>query len=143
MNEPIDNFRGPHGFLSNFWPCSVVLEEVIYDTVENAYVAAKTLDLPLRYKIAEMRPGPAKRFGRTLTLRSDWEEVKLPLMHGLLQQKFNSENLRHLLLSTGDRELIEGNNWGDTFWGVYGGKGHNHLGKLLMRVRSELRGEEL
>ena len=42
-------------------------------------------------------------------------------------------------MATRDRVLIEGNDWGDTFWGMTDGEGENHLGKILMRVRAELR----
>ena len=57
----------------------------------------------------------------------------------LLRQKFGDAWLRAKLLATGDAELIEGNYWHDTFWGMCNGKGENHLGRLLMEVRSELR----
>jgi len=61
-------------------------------------------------------------------------------MHGLLQQKFkHGSPLADLLLKTGTQDLVEGNTWGDTFWGVCRGKGKNHLGRLLMLVRQELR----
>ena len=58
-------------------------------------------------------------------------------MENLLWQKFENPVLRKMLDATKPRELIEGNVWKDSFWGVYNGKGENHLGKLLMLIRSE------
>ncbi len=133
---PITSFRDEHRFLSNFWPAPVLYEGILFPTVEHAYVAAKTLDLDQRRAIAEKaQPGAAKRAGRKLVLRPDWDEVRLPTMRALLEQKFQIVELRRLLQATEGRELIEGNAWGDTFWGVCGGVGENHLGKILMQIR--------
>ena len=63
-------------------------------------------------------------------------------MAALIAQKFDKGELALALKYTGDAELIEGNNWGDTFWGVCNGVGENHLGKLLMARRAQLRGNE-
>ena len=82
-----------------------------------------------------------KRRGRAVSLRPDWEQVKLGLMEEIVYAKFSqNEELRRLLLSTGDRVLIEGNTWNDTFWGVSlkSGNGQNHLGKILMKVRKRM-----
>ena len=83
-------------------------------------------------------PGLAKKLGRKATIRPDWEKIKLPIMEYLLRQKFGDKTLKALLIGTGDAELVEGNMWGDTYWGVCKGKGENHLGKLLMKIREEL-----
>lgn len=134
----IDSFTGPYRWLSNFWIVPVMFEGVQYRSVEHAYVAAKTLDLDKREEIRAVEtPGQVKRLGRKLTLRPDWDAVKLGVMEILLRSKFRQEHLRKLLLSTGSVELIEGNTWGDTYWGVCDGVGENHLGKLLMKLRSE------
>lgn len=69
--------------------------------------------------------------------------MKLRVMELLLRQKFQIPELGAKLLSTGSAELVEGNHWGDTFWGVYNKVGHNHLGKLLMKIRSELQNAPL
>lgn len=134
----IDSFQGDYRWLSNFEPVDVVFEGELYPSVEHAYVAAKTLDRELRKTIALMAtPGAAKRAGRAIKLRPDWEMVKLDVMEKLVRQKFMHVRLRRLLLSTGDMEIIEGNTWGDTFWGVCNGVGENHLGKIIMAVRAE------
>lgn len=135
----IDDFSGKHRFLSNFYPCQVVLDDELYSSVEHAYVAAKTIDLAVRELVrACPTPGQVKRLGRKLALRPDWETVKLGVMEELVRQKFTDPTLKALLLATGDAELVEGNHWGDTFWGVCNGHGTNHLGRILMRVRAEL-----
>lgn len=136
----ITSFHGEHRFLSNFWPAGVVLDGELYPSVEHAYVAAKTLDTAERAKVrAVEKPGDVKRLGRKLQLRPDWDAVKLGVMADLVAQKFQHPELREKLLATGDTTLVEGNTWGDTFWGVCRGKGANHLGKILMATREQLR----
>ena len=138
--QPIDKFRGDHGFLSNFHPAKVWLGGIAYPTVEHAYQAAKTVDRRQRRRIRRAdTPAHAKKLGRQVTLRSDWDdETKIGIMGFLLRQKFAHAHLRRRLLDTDDRELIEGNDWGDRFWGVSKGKGRNELGKLLMVIREEI-----
>jgi ribA/ribD-fused uncharacterized protein len=137
--KAIDSFSGPYRFLSNFYPSPVKLGGVVYSTIEHAFQAAKTLDNTARLAIRDAAtPGIAKRMGRTVALRLDWEKIKVEVMEGLVRQKFRRNPFRRWLLNTGEAELIEGNHWGDRFWGVCLGTGRNELGKVLMRVRSEL-----
>lgn len=130
-------FTGKYRFLSNFWPIKIQFEGVEFPSVEHAYVAAKTLDIEERKRIASVgKPGDAKRYGRKLKLRQDWGSVRIEVMERLIEQKFADPELKEWLLATGEQQLIEGNTWGDHFWGVCGGVGENHLGKILMRVRA-------
>jgi ribA/ribD-fused uncharacterized protein len=132
----ISEFQGDCRWLSNFYPAKVTLDGVVYPTVEHAYQAAKTHNWIERKSILLAdTPGKAKRLGGRATLREDWHEVKLSVMKGLVQQKFTDPTLRRLLLATGDEELVEGNRWNDTFWGVCNGTGLNHLGRIIMQVR--------
>ena len=132
----IDSFSGEFRFLSNFYPALVYYNAVMYPTVEHAYQAAKYLDAERRMFVrAAETPREAKRRGRLFAIRNDWEAVKVNVMHGLLLRKFAIEPLRSSLLQTGSAELVEGNTWGDQFWGVCNGRGSNQLGKLLMAVR--------
>lgn len=136
----IDSFTGEYFFLSNFYTVKIKVGVIVYPSVEHAYQASKTLSRAARMKVREApTAGEAKRLGRELVLRRNWEQIKLGMMKGLLEIKFNSVELKAKLLATGDRELIEGNTWGDRYWGVCGGKGENHLGKLLMEVRASYR----
>jgi N-glycosidase YbiA len=142
----ISNFHGENFFLSNFFPAPVSYEGEIYPTVEHAFQAAKTLDREQRKSIQDAEtPAKAKQMGKTVTLRPDWEQEKLAIMLELLRQKFSQPELRQKLLATDDAELIEGNTWGDRFWGcvLVEGQwvGQNHLGKLLMQVRAETEDE--
>ena len=111
--------------------------------MEGAFQAAKSWEV--RHRLACSKadtPVIAKRLGRKVALRPDWEEKKLAIMKELLEQKFRYFELRHQLLSTGDAELGGGNQQGDGFWGQVKGEGENHLGRLLMEVREEIRAEE-
>lgn len=132
----INSFSGKYCFLSSFYPTQIKYGG-IYPTAEHAFQAAKTLSMNERFKIAQLAtPGQAKRAGRKVTLRADWEDIKLQVMEEILLVKFFNRELAEKLISTGGQMLVEGNNWGDTFWGVCDGKGQNHLGKLLMGVRA-------
>lgn len=132
----IDSFSGSYRFLSNFYPCPIVYENDLYPSLEHAFQAAKTTDSKEREWVRSARqPGEAKRRGRKVTKRSEWDDIRVNVMRELLLQKFNNPELRQRLLNTGEAQLIEGNNWGDVFWGVCRGRGENWLGKLLMEVR--------
>lgn len=141
-NTPITSFKGRYYFLSNFYPVEVAYEGIYYHSAEHAYQAAKTLDKDLRRKIAKLiSAGHAKKQGRQLPLRADWEQVKLDVMWDVLWAKFGQHKyLKDYLLLTGSAKLVEGNTWGDTYWGVCNGVGENHLGRLLMELRAELGG---
>lgn len=148
MDEPITDFRGEHDFLSNFYPSPVEMDGAEYSTVEHAFQAAKTHDFARRQAIGEAEtPAKAKRMGRRLKRREDWFDVSLDIMEALVRQKFTRyPELGQKLLNTGTVRLIEGNNWGDKFYGcVWDSQkgdwvGENHLGRILMKVRDELRG---
>lgn len=137
----INSFSGYNRFLSNFYEVDVFFDGDLYPSVEHAYQAAKTDDLEYRQLIKKaLTPAKAKSIGRVVPLRDNWEFSKLDIMKDLLQQKFSQEPFKTKLLATGDKQLIEGNYWGDIFWGQdLQGKGLNHLGKLLMEVRDEIK----
>lgn len=139
----INAFDGEYRFLSNFLTAYVEYDHNTYKSVEHAYQAAKTLDYDYRAKIHyALTAAEAKKLGRRTPLREDWEEIKVDVMKQLLVEKFQFPVLRKKLLETGDQELVEGNWWGDTFWGVCNGIGQNMLGKLLMEVREEIRNDD-
>lgn len=135
----IDDFRGKYFFLSNFYSCMVEYEGKRYQSAEAAFQAAKTLDEHERSLFTELSPSQAKQRGRRIPLRDDWEDIKVQVMRDVCFAKFSqNESLKQRLLDTGDAMLEEGNNWGDTFWGIVAGYGENQLGKVLMGVRSAL-----
>ncbi len=133
----ISSFRDEYFFLSNFYPVEIKLDGIVYPNAESAFQAQKTLNVEERRKFSMLKnPVQAKRLGRKVKLRDDWEEVKLDIMTEVVSQKFlQHPHLIEMLLQTGDEELVEGNKWGDRFWGVCKGKGENHLGKILMKIR--------
>jgi ribA/ribD-fused uncharacterized protein len=134
-------FRGERAFLSNFHPAPVTLDGEMYPTVEHAFVASRTTDPALRERIRQApTPADAKRIGREVGLRRT--ATDLDTMRDLINQKFTSDpDLRRQLLATGDEDLIEHNTWGDRYWGMVGGTGENHLGRILMETRARLKQE--
>lgn len=135
----ISQFTGTYSWLSNFWPAEVKIGADVYPTVEHAYQASKTTEPHAREMIRLCGPaGVAKRLGRALVLRPGWAEMKLGVMEELLRQKFEHPHLRKKLIATYPMMLEEGNRWNDKFWGVHRGKGKNHLGRLIMQIRSEI-----
>src|ERR1035437_8040051 len=141
----ITDFHGEFNFLSNFYPSNIETHGGrIYPTLEHAFAASKTLNEDERAAINSANsPGLAKRLGRKVTLRPDWNDIRIQVMRELLAIKFSSYPLSVKLLATGDRELIEGNVWQDFFWGCVKDKngkwiGENNLGKLLMELRAKL-----
>jgi len=147
----INSFTGRWRFLSNFYPVTIEHQGIKYPSVEHYYVALKIKNdqqidgryityIDCREMIAKMTDAAkVKQFGKILKIRKDWDDVKLDVMLWGIREKFKNEDLRQLLMETGEEELVEGNWWGDKFWGVSNGEGENHLGKILMRVREELR----
>jgi len=136
----ISSFTGRYYFLSNFYPCSISYEGIVYPSTEHAFVAAKSTDIIDREYIATITTaGKAKQYGRRLTLRGGWNDIRVSVMRDIVRIKFSSDDyLCNALLDTGSEELIEGNYWGDTFWGQSPvGFGQNNLGKILMEIRSE------
>jgi len=140
----IKKFRDEYRFLSNFVPVKVQFEGEEYNSVEHAYVAAKTLSPVWRNEIKAIpTAGAVKKFGKFLDLRPDWSLVRLKIMEDLVRQKFAHKEYGELLFATGEVPIIEGNNWHDNFWGSCvcdncGDKGKNNLGKILMKIRKEL-----
>ena len=138
----INKFKEEYFFLSNFFMHPVGNSEgEIYPSVEHAYQAAKTIDSQEKASIKNaVTAGAAKRIGKNVTLRADWEEIKIDVMRQLVFEKFFFDRqLCDMLLDTGDQPLVEGNNWGDVFWGQVKGVGENWLGKILMECRDSLR----
>jgi hypothetical protein len=143
MPEIIYVFKGKYSFLSNFYQHdSIKYNNLTAYNIETLYQASKTINsIDRDYILNSYSPGNAKRRGSQVTLRSDWEEVKIPIMKDLLTLKFTIPSLRKALIDTTGTILIEGNYWMDQFWGVCRGKGENKLGELLMELRRSLTNE--
>lgn len=133
-------FQGEYRFLSNFWLCSIKIGELTFPSAEHAYQAAKSLN-PRDWNLIISHPQSpkyAKFLGSMIKLRPDWEEIKLDVMRAITEAKYDQNpELKLRLLATSGRELVQGNHWGDTFWGVCLGIGQNHLGRILMEYRDQ------
>ena len=137
--------KGPYGAFSNFSRHGVKLDGKWWKTSEHYFQAQKFLDEAYRERIRIARdPKTAAKLGRSRAypLRSDWEEIKDGVMRRAVLQKFRTHpEIRKLLLSTGDEEIVE-NAPGDYYWGCGAdGSGKNMLGKILQEVRETLREE--
>ena len=147
MND-ITRFEGEYSFLSNFHEYDILYDGLGFRSVEAAFQAMKCQTHQERIPFEDMSPRQARAAGRKVALRPDWEQRKLMLMYTLVKQKFSvSSELRGKLLATGDTDLVEGNHWHDNYWGncdcshCQSIPGHNYLGKILMRVRKEVRAQ--
>lgn len=136
---------GEYGELSNFAPYPITLKGKRWPTSEHYFQAQKFVDPRDQEEIRGANtPRLAARWGRDRQrkLRRDWERAKLGVMREAVEAKFRQhEELRVLLLGTGDATLIE-HTENDDFWGDGGdGSGRNELGRILMAVRQRLREE--
>lgn len=145
MHKIIDTFDGEYAFLSNFYEHPFEFDGVIYRTAEHAFQAMKATNEHDRQMIINAAtPGQAKRLGRKIHLRSDWEQVKEIYMLDIIRAKFGDPELGQMLMSTRDAYLIEGTTWHDNTWGNCSCdrckhiEGKNYLGKILMSVRQDL-----
>lgn len=149
MTKLVDVFNGQYLFLSNFFPVDLQVKiedlELTMPTVEHAFQAAKGRTKAEWIYLSEVpahRANMAKRRGRSLFLRPDWELVKISVMSDLISQKFDKDRnpkLYDSLQQLHGAYLEEGNNWHDNEWGnchcprCKNTNGKNLLGLLLMR----------
>lgn len=136
--KAIKEFRDEYYAFSNFGPGKVTVFGYTFDNGEAAFHSQK--DITRASEFVGLDPSAAKKLGRKVRLRPDWEEVKDSIMEKVVLAKFSqNEDLKQLLLSTGDAYLEEGNNWNDKYWGTVNGVGKNKLGQILMKVRLKLK----
>lgn len=128
-------------FLSNYYPCSVEYEGLVYDSSEAAFQAQKVIDQNEKKKFCNITPNESKRLGRRVHLRKDWESVKDQIMYEVVKAKFSqNEDFKALLLQVKE-PIVEDNTWNDTYWGVCNGVGKNKLGKILEKIKMEFENE--
>lgn len=152
-HKPISHFVGPFSYLSNFYVAPFKYRGITYQTVEHFFQAQKVAEGPdsvVFRRIVQCKSArEAKMLGRTARLRPDWDATRLEVMREGLHHKFNqNETLAARLMGTGNKPLIEGNTWGDKYWGAvcretngnHSHDGRNWLGWLLMAERAHLLG---
>ena len=138
--KQIDVFKGRYFFLSNFFSAPVTWEGRTYQNNEAAFQSAKCIKDSQRDKFTQLDPSRAKRAGRIVLLRQDCEDIKEQVMYEVCFAKFTQNpDLGKKLVETGDAILVEGNDWNDRVWGMVKGVGQNKLGKILMRIREEIK----
>ena len=143
----IDKFTGKYAVLSPDYPIEFICQEAdtIYPTIQHAFEACKT-DAPCKKRyLSELSVKKAMAATKKWRRWPDWEHEKEFCMEGLIREKFtevpNADEYAEVLLSTGKEELIFTGPLADKYWGVVGGQGENRLGKILMLIREELKGE--
>lgn len=142
MNK-ISSFTDEYYFLSNFYPVPVKYKGLTYMNSEAAFQAQKCVHDNEKIAFTEMSASEAKKQGRKVMLRKDWEKVKVSIMSEIVKEKFTQNpGISKLLINTADAYLEEGNTWGDRIWGTVDGQGQNLLGNILMKIRDELKSEK-
>ena len=139
----IRGFFEEYRFLSNFHECNVMWKSLMFKSSEAAYQAAKSKYPEVWLQFMRMTPSQAKRRGRIIDIREDWDNIRIDVMADICTDKFlRNPDLADKLKATGNKHLEETNWWGDTFWGVCKGVGKNNLGIVLMAIREQLNTEE-
>lgn len=140
MKQAIKEFQGDFFFLSNFYECPVTYGQLTYTSNEAAFQAQKCTSDAEKIPFTKLNPSEAKKLGRQVDLRTDWNAVKVKIMEEIVRAKFTQNAaLADKLLATGDAYLEEGNTWGDRIWGTVNGSGENRLGIILMQIRAEIK----
>jgi ribA/ribD-fused uncharacterized protein len=137
----IRKFKNEYRWLSNFAPCYIILDNAEYQSVEHAYMSAKSDDKEWKHFCqTEPKASSVKKVSADMSLIDDWTSKRVEIMKQCLCQKYAQEPYKSLLIATKHKYLQEGNNWEDKFWGVCleTNEGENILGKLIMEIRERL-----
>jgi ribA/ribD-fused uncharacterized protein len=138
----IAKFKKEYAWLSNFAPVKIKLFEIIYPSVEHAYMSMKSNDLEWKKFCSDLKNTASivKRKSKEIKLKEDWNDIKVDIMRSCIEQKFSQEPYKTLLLNTKNEYIQEGNWWNDDFWGfdLKKNKGENILGKIIMDIRKKL-----
>lgn len=136
----ITRFKGKYLFLSSMYICPIQYKGIKYNSSEVAFQSMKFDKEEMRREIAKLSAKAAHEIGKKYPLRKDWHNIKEDIMYDITLCKFKqNKDLAKMLISTDTKELIQENDWNDTVWGTVNGIGENKLGKILMKVREEIK----
>lgn len=148
MSKYVGSFSGDLEFLSNMYKIPIYFNESKYDNFqpdfkvypssENLYQALKCKYIKDRELFQNVDPHKSKRIGKTIEIRSDWDNVRLEAMKLAIDLKFKNIELGEKLIDLPDGKIIEFNNWGDRFFGICNGEGLDHLGKILRAKKQQI-----
>lgn len=148
MSKYVGSFSGDLEFLSNMYKIPIYFNESKYDNFqpdfkvypssENLYQALKCKYIKDRELFQNVDPHKSKRIGRSIEIRSDWDNVRLEAMKLVIDLKFKNIELAEKLIDLPDDKIIEFNNWGDRFFGICNGEGLDHLGKILRAKKQQI-----
>lgn len=129
-------FRNEYYFLSNMYPCRIRVNGLEFACAEACFQSFKTTDLEIRKKFQKLNGFEAKKLGKRIKLRPDWNDIRLDVMEAVIHVKFKQNpqlqnKLINALVRSGKGGIVEDNTWNDTFWGRCNGIGKNHLGTIL------------
>lgn len=137
----IKEFRKEYFFLSNFYETEIVYEGRKFLCSEAAFQASKCKRESTKNSFLHLLGTEAKKRGREIKKREDWDEIKDEVMYKICKIKFSKPILRAKLLATGNEYIREENYWNDKYWGTVNGVGENKLGLILMKIREEIKEE--
>jgi len=142
-DDSILGFFGSYRFLSNFQPCTIVMDGLVFSSSEAVYMSRKTEKPEIKKEFTLLTPSQARKHGQEIELSDPvaWEFDRVIAMYDACWAKFTqNDELRHALINTGTKRLEETNDWGDKFWGAdQFGNGRSMLGKVLMSIRGKLK----
>lgn len=136
--------KDPYGYMNNYKKSPMYVYGRWWKNVEACYQAQKTLNLAEYNKIwSAKHPNDARELGQLVTMRPNWDNLKVPIMYECVLNKFiQNRDFREKLFSTGEEDIAEDSPI-DSFWGLGpNGDGLNNLGKILVRVRKTLKTNE-
>ncbi|MBK24831.1 MAG: Swarming motility protein YbiA [Halobacteriovorax sp.] len=148
-NSPVKFYsrKNPYGEFSNFALFPIKVDGKLWGTSEHYYQAHKYDKKELQEYVRQAgSPEEAAKRGRDKNYpkRGNWKEVKDQIMYKALVAKYTQhQNLKELLLSTGNAPIIE-HTKRDKYWGDAGdGSGLNKLGIMLVDIREKIKAGKL
>ena len=131
--------RNEYAFMSNYYPCRVTYNGLTYESSEAAYQAQKESDPEKRKLYCNVSPSIARLYAEQINLAPTWDLIKDQIMYEVNKAKFTqNEGFKELLLEVSE-DIVQENTWNDTYWGVCNGVGLNKFGKILTRIKEELK----